>query len=76
MKLVISGTDADYAHAEAVAASSSEWHIAVFNPETSILIQKRHPYTGSLISETPGDSKNAFLQQGDVLGSLELSWQP
>ncbi len=40
---------------------------ALFNPETSILIQKRHPYTGNLNSETPGDSKNAFLHWGDVL---------
>ncbi len=41
---------------------------ALFNPETSILIQKRHPYTGNLNSETLGDSKNAFLHWGDVLG--------
>jgi len=32
-----------------------------------VLIQKRHPYTGNLNSETPGDSKNAFLHWGDVL---------
>ena len=41
--------------------------VALFNPKTSFLIQKRHPYTGN--SETPGDSKNAFLHWGDVLGS-------
>ncbi len=41
---------------------------ALFNPETSILIQKRHPYTGNLNSETSGDSKNACLHWGDVLG--------
>jgi len=54
-----------------------EWHefvplhqqlsVALFNPKTSILIQKRHPYTGNLNSETSGDSKNAFLHWGDVL---------
>jgi len=43
-------------------------HLALFNPETLILIQKRHPYAGNLNSETPGDSKNAFLHWGDVLG--------
>ncbi len=40
--------------------------VALFNPETSILIQKRHPYTVNLNSETSGDSKNAFLRCGDV----------
>ncbi len=34
---------------------------ALFNPETSFLIQKRHLYTGNLNSETPGDSRNTFL---------------
>jgi len=45
---------------------------ALFNPKTSILIQKRHPYTGNLNSEMPGDSKNAFLHCGHVsaLGDL------
>ena len=41
---------------------------ALYNPKSSILIQKRHPYTENLNSETPGDSKNAFLHWGDVLG--------
>ncbi len=41
--------------------------VEIFNPETSILIQKRHPYTGNLHSETSGDSKSAFLHCGDVL---------
>ncbi len=41
---------------------------ALFNPETSIFIQKCHPYTGNLNSETSGDSKTAFLHCGDVLG--------
>ena len=40
---------------------------ALFDPKTSILIQKRHPYTENLNSETSGDSKNAFLHCGDVL---------
>ena len=46
------------------------WHmyrqLALFNSETSVSIQKRHPYTGNLNSETSGDSKNAFLHCGDV----------
>ncbi len=45
---------------------------ALFNPETSIFIQKRHPYTGNLNSETPGDSKNAFLHCGDVLAAPQF----
>jgi len=40
----------------------------LLNPETSILIQKCHQYTGNLNSETSGDSKNAFLYCGGVLG--------
>ncbi len=46
---------------------------ALFNPETSILIQKRHPYTGYLNSETLGDSINVFLHCGDVLVSATHS---
>ncbi len=45
--------------------------IALFNPETSILTQKRHPYTGNSNSDTSGDSKNACLRCGDVLGHIE-----
>jgi len=45
---------------------------ALFNPETSISIQKRHPYIGNLNSETLGDSKNAFLHWGDVLGTFNM----
>ncbi len=41
--------------------------MALFNPETLVLIQKRHPYRGNLNSETPGDSKTRFLHWGDVL---------
>jgi hypothetical protein len=41
---------------------------ACFNPETSALIQKRHPYTGSLSSETSENSKNAFTHCGNVVG--------
>ncbi len=44
---------------------------ALFNPETSISIQKRHPYTGNLNSETSGDSKNAFLHCGDVSDDVQ-----
>ncbi len=42
------------------------------NPQKSIVIQKRHPYTGNLNSGTSGASKNVFLHCGDVLG--EGSW--
>ena len=53
--------------------------MALFNPEISVLIQKHHPYTGNLNSETLGDSKNAFLHRGGVLarfscGKLMLYW--
>ena len=34
---------------------------ALFNPKTTILIQKRHPHTGYLNRETSGDSKNALF---------------
>ncbi len=40
---------------------------ALFNDRKSTLVQKHHPYTGNLNSETPGDSNNAFLHWGDVL---------
>ncbi len=42
---------------------------APFNPETSILTQKRPFHNGNLNSETPGDSKNPFLHWGDVSGA-------
>jgi len=44
--------------------------VALFNPETSILIQKCHPYTGNIDSKTPGNSENA-LHCEDVLVSSE-----
>jgi len=40
---------------------------ALFNPETSVLIQQHPFYKGNLKSETPGDSKNTVLHWGDVL---------
>jgi len=40
---------------------------ALSNPETTISIQKRHPYTGNLNSETSGDSKNTSLLCGNVI---------
>jgi len=43
---------------------------ALFNPKASVSIQKRYPYTGNLNSESPGDSKNAFLHWGDVLADV------
>jgi len=42
------------------------------NPETAIFIQKRPFYTGNLNSETPGNSKNAFLHWGDVSGESNI----
>jgi len=47
---------------------------ALFNPVTSILIQKRLFYSGNLNSETPWESKNVFLHWGDVLG-MPKDWQ-
>ena len=41
---------------------------AVLNPETSNLIQTRHPYTGNLNKETSGDGENASLRCADVVG--------
>ncbi len=35
-------------------------YVALCNPKTSISTQQHHPYTRSLISEMPGDSKTAF----------------
>ncbi len=48
--------------------------VALFNPEMSNLIQKRHPYTKNLNSETSGDSKNALLHCGDVLVECRTRW--
>ena len=43
--------------------------VALSDPKTYILIQRRHPYAGNkLNSETSEDSKNAFLYCGDVAG--------
>ena len=47
---------------------------ALFNPEMSILTHNRHPCTGNLNSETSGDSKNAFLHCGDVVGLNDCRW--
>ena len=41
------------------------------SPKMSILIQKRHPYSGNLYSEMSGDSKT-FLYCGDPQGLGEL----
>ncbi len=40
---------------------------ALLNPKMSIFSQKRPSHGGILNSETPGDSKNAFLHWVDVL---------
>ncbi len=39
-------------------------------PTVSMFSQKHPPYHGIVNSETPGDSQNAFLHWGDVLGLL------
>jgi hypothetical protein len=44
--------------------------LALFNPKTSILFQIRHPYTGSVNSEKPGDSKNVVLHCENVLAHV------
>ncbi len=44
---------------------------ALFNPK-NVCVWKRHLYTGNLNSESPGDSKNAFLHWGDGLDVLEV----
>jgi len=45
------------------------WHVdkALFNPKTSFLIQKRHPYAKNLNSESSGTVKTPFLHRGAVL---------
>ena len=50
------------------AGQSIKFSACSCQSRTFVLIQKRHPYTGNLNSEMPGDSKNAFLHCGDVLG--------
>jgi len=42
-------------------------------PKRLFAIQKRPFYTGNLNSETPGNSKNAFLHWGDVLGESNIT---
>ena len=46
-------------------------HEPFSNHEMSILIQKRHPYTGDLSRILSGDSKNAFLHCEDVSSSYK-----
>ncbi len=55
-------------NARSCECNDSSVHGALFHPKTSILIQKRHPYTGNLNSETCGDSQKTCLHCGDVLG--------
>ena len=55
-------------NARSCECNDSSVHGALSNPKTSILIQKRHPYTGNLNSETCGDSQKTCLHCGDVLG--------
>ena len=49
--------------------------LVLLHAKMSIVIQKRHYYTRYLTSETPGDSKNAFLDCGDVLGAASCLHQ-
>ena len=44
---------------------------ALFKFEMSVLIQKRHPYTGNLKSKRLETVKNACLHCGDGLGHLK-----
>ena len=41
---------------------------ALFNPKTSIVIQKRHPYTGNLNTESSGDSEKSVSELWRFLG--------
>jgi hypothetical protein len=47
------------------------WETALFHPKTSIFLQNRPSYSGSLNPEMPGSSKNASLHWGDVLGNVK-----
>ncbi len=49
-----------HALATALPCQMQKTVIALFNPETSILTQKRHPYTGNLNSETRGTVRTRF----------------
>ncbi len=44
----------------------SQYLAALFNQETAIWLEKRHPYPANLNSHTPGDSKSAYLPWADV----------
>ena len=50
--------------------------LVLFNLEMSNSIQKRHPYTGNLNSETSGDSNNTLLHCGDALDCRDHWGQP
>lgn len=43
-----------------------------FQSRNVLFIQECHPYTGNLNSEKSGDSTNALLHCGDVLGVREV----
>ncbi len=51
------------------SADRDRWLSALLNLKTSIVVQKRHSYTGYLKSETPGD---VFLPCGNVVGHQQL----
>ncbi len=54
-------------------SSKGSW-LALSNPETSIAIQKRQPYTGDVTSETPGDCERV-LQDGFALVQSQIQNQ-
>ena len=51
-------------------AVSQQRKAALLNFKMYSLIQEHHPYTGTLNSETSGDSENTFLHCGDIQGLI------
>ena len=49
---------------------------ALFNPDTSVLMQKCDPHTGPLNREMSGDSENALLHCADVYSTAEAETYP
>ena len=50
-----------------IAAALSYQIQKAVTAKTSIITQQRHPHTGHLNSETPGDNQIACLHCGDAL---------
>ena len=57
-------------HAQRVQLTAHSVHISVIGalctPETSIITQKRHPYTGKVNPDMPGHIKTVLLHWGHV----------